>query len=366
MVVTLSQRGYIKRTQLSVYEAQNRGGKGIKGAKSDDEDPIEHLFVSSTHDYLLFFTDRGIVHWLKVYDLPLQARTAKGRALVNLLQLQEGEGIANCFNVREFPDDKFLMIATRKGLVKKTALSKYGRPMKGGIIAIRLDEDDALIDARIVQEDDDVVLSTSSGMSIRFAHADARGMGRATRGVKGVSLSGDDVVVGMVVAERERFLLTVCEHGYGKRTPFGLGNADDIEEGDEVSSGMRYRRQGRGGKGLRDIKTTDRNGKVVDVLSVSEDDEVIMITSGGKIQRIRAADISVIGRNTQGVRVIKLDDSDSLVSCALISSGILEEAAAEAAKNAETAETEVPTDSPANEDATTSEPETDEESKDTE
>ncbi|MFK7817286.1 MAG: DNA gyrase subunit A [Planctomycetaceae bacterium] len=352
MVVTLSQRGYIKRTQLSVYEAQNRGGKGIKGAKSDDEDPIEHLFVSSTHDYLLFFTDRGIVHWLKVYDLPLQARTAKGRALVNLLKLQEGEGIANCFNVREFPDDKFLIIATRKGLVKKTALSAYGRPMKGGIIAIKLDDDDALIDARIVQEDDDVVLSTSTGMSIRFSHEDARSMGRATRGVKGVSLAKDDFVVGMVVAERERYLLTVCERGYGKRTPFGLGDADDAEEGaDEVSSGQRYRRQNRGGKGLRDIKTTDRNGKVVDVLSVSEDDEILMITSGGKIQRIRASDISVVGRNTQGVRCIRLDDDDSLVSCALISSGILEEVEAEAAKKAESSEKEIPSDTSAEEDA---------------
>ena len=357
MVVTLSQRGYIKRTQLSVYEAQNRGGKGIKGAKSDDEDPIEHLFVSSTHDYLLFFTDRGIVQWLKVYDLPLQARTAKGRALVNLLKLQEGEGIANCFNVREFPDDKFLIIATRNGLVKKTALSAYGRPMKGGIIAIKLDDDDALIDARIVQEDDDVVLSTKTGMSIRFGHADARGMGRATRGVKGVTLVGDDKVVGMVVAERERFLLTVCEHGYGKRTPFGLGDLSD-EGADEVSSGMRYRRQGRGGKGLRDIKTTDRNGQVVDVLSVSEDDEILMITSGGKIQRLRATDISVIGRNTQGVRVIRLDDGDSLVSCALISSGIMEEEAIEGTEpveSPESAETELPTDLPANEDASDSE-----------
>ncbi len=336
MVVTLSQRGYIKRTQLSVYEAQNRGGKGIKGATSGEEDAIEHLFVSSTHDYLLFFTDRGRVHWLKVYDLPLQARTAKGRALVNLLQFDEGEGIANCFNVREFPDDKFLMIATRKGIVKKTALSKYGRPMKGGIIAIRLDDDDALIDVRIVQGGDDVVLSTGTGMSIRFSHEDARAMGRATRGVKGVSLGKDDEVVGMVVADPERFLLTVCENGYGKRTPFGSMDLTD-DEADEVSSGMRYRRQGRGGKGLRDIKTTDRNGKVVDVLSVSEDDEVLMITSGGKIQRIRVADINVIGRNTQGVRVIRLDDDDSLVSCALISSGILEEEAAEAAKNAELA-----------------------------
>ncbi|MCA9045701.1 MAG: DNA gyrase subunit A, partial [Planctomycetaceae bacterium] len=155
MVVTLSQRGYIKRTPLSTYEAQNRGGKGIKGATSDDEDAIEHLFVSSTHDYLLFFTDRGRVHWLKVYDLPLQARTAKGRALVNVIVLEDGESISNCFNVREFPEDKFLMIATRKGIVKKTALSAYGRPQKGGIIAIRLDDDDALVDVRIVEGDQD-------------------------------------------------------------------------------------------------------------------------------------------------------------------------------------------------------------------
>lgn len=322
MVVTLSQRGYIKRTQLSVYEAQNRGGKGIKGAKSDDEDPIEHLFVSSTHDYLLFFTNRGRVNWLKVYDLPLQARTAKGRALVNLLQIEENEGVSNCFAVREFPDDQYLIIATRKGLVKKTALSAYGRPQKGGIIAIKLDDDDSLVDVRIVQGDDDVVLATASGMSIRFTHEDARSMGRATRGVKGITLVGDDQVVGMVVAESDRCLLTVCENGYGKRTPFGPNVIDD--DGDDVSSAMRYRRQGRGGKGLRDIKTTARNGRVIDVLSVADDDEVLMITSQGKIQRIRASDISVIGRNTQGVRVITLDADDTLVSCARIAGGIIE------------------------------------------
>jgi DNA gyrase subunit A len=161
MVVTMSQRGYIKRTPLDVYEAQNRGGKGIKGATSDEEDPIAHLFVSSTHDFLLFFTDSGKVHWIKVYDLPLQARTGKGRALANLITLEEGEGIANCFNVRYFPDDQYLVIATRQGIIKKTALSAYGRPMKGGIIAIRLDDGDALVDVRIVQGDEDLVLSTS-------------------------------------------------------------------------------------------------------------------------------------------------------------------------------------------------------------
>ena len=328
MVVTLSQRGYIKRTPLATYESQRRGGKGIKGAQSDGEDAIEHLFVSSTHDFLLFFTDRGKVHWLKVYDLPLQSRTAKGRALVNVITLEEGEGIANCFSVREFPEDKYLMIATRKGIVKKTALSAYGRPMKGGIIAIRLDDDDELVDVRILEGDQDVVLSTSGGMSIRFSHEDARQMGRATRGVKGISLGSDEHVVGMVVAEAERTLLTVCELGYGKRTPFGTGitSGDDEEsDADATSSSAQYRRQRRGGKGLRDIKTTNRNGKVVDVLSVIDDDEVLMITAKGKIQRLKASDISTIGRNTQGVRVIRLDKGDSLVSCAVIAGDIIEE-----------------------------------------
>jgi DNA gyrase subunit A len=331
MVVTLTQRGYIKRTALNVYQAQNRGGVGVRGATSDDEDPIEHLFVSSTHDFLLFFTDRGKVHWLKVYDLPLQSRVGKGRALANVITLEVGEGIANCFNVREFPDDKFLMIATRKGLVKKTALSAYGRPMKGGIIAIRLDDDDALVDVRIVESGQDVVISTSGGMAIRFAHDDARPMGRATRGVKGISLGRGESVVGMVVADPGRTLLSVCANGYGKRTPFGpgelAGDDDDAmaENGDEsnASSNMQYRRQRRGGKGLRDIKTTARNGAVVDVLSVSSDDDVLMVTARGKIQRIRAADISTVGRNTQGVRIIRMSDGDTLVSCAAIRSDSL-------------------------------------------
>ena len=368
MVVTMSQRGYIKRTPLDVYEAQNRGGKGIKGATSDEEDPIAHLFVSSTHDFLLFFTDKGKVHWIKVYDLPLQARTGKGRALANLMTLEEGEGIANCFNVRYFPDDKYLVIATRQGIIKKTALSAYGRPQKGGIIAIRLDEGDALVDVRIVEGDNDLILSTSTGMAIRFNHEDARPMGRATRGVKGINLSKGDIVVGMVVADSDRTLLSICEHGYGKRTPFGpaevapdeesraivlnRSDSDDaVPESDEVvgaddaaepaeaeaadesspGSNMKYRRQRRGGKGLRDIKTTARNGKVVDVLSVIDSDEVLMVTSRGKIQRIRASDINTIGRNTQGVRIIRLDEGDTLVSCAVIPGDVIDEEAARAA-----------------------------------
>ena len=366
MVVTMSQRGYIKRTPLDVYEAQHRGGKGIKGATSDDEDPIAHLFVTSTHDFLLFFTDKGKVHWIKVYDLPLQARTGKGRALANILTLEEGEGIASCFNVRYFPDDQHLVIATRQGIIKKTALSAYGRPMKGGIIAIRLDDGDALIDVRIVQGDQDLVLSTSGGMAIRFNHEDARPMGRATRGVKGIKLKKDEIVVGMVVADPVRTLLSICEFGYGKRTPFGPGELDSseamsddapldetvvdddangiaedasneaMESGEDegeasVTSNNQYRRQRRGGKGVRDIKTTTRNGKVVDVLSVIDSDEVLMVTSRGKIQRIRASDINIIGRNTQGVRIIRLDEGDTLVSCAVIPGDVIDEEAAKAA-----------------------------------
>jgi DNA gyrase subunit A len=343
MVVTLTQRGYIKRTALSIYKAQNRGGKGIKGAKSDDDDPVEHLFVSSTHSWLLFFTNFGKVYWQKVYDLPLQARTAKGRALVNLLHLAEGEKVQDCIDVREFDEEHYLLMATHNGIVKKTALSAYSRPMRGGIIAIKLDEGDSLIDVVKVRPGDDVVLSTAQGMSIRFCESDARAMGRNTMGVKGITLSPGDQVVGMVVAEEGATLLTACENGYGKRTPFGPGELADDEDEENLESGtrgpedgdpseeadssalnaspssnMRYRRQKRGGKGLRDIKTTPRNGPVIGTLCVHDGDDVLMISAAGKIQRIRAADISVIGRNTQGVRIMTLDEGDKLVQIARI------------------------------------------------
>lgn len=358
MVVTITQRGYVKRTALSIYQAQNRGGKGVRGTKLDEEDPLEHVFVSSTHDWLLFFTDKGKVYWQKVYDLPLLARTAKGRALVNLLSLAEGERVSNCLNVREFPDDRYLIMATASGLVKKTALSAYSRPMKGGIIAIQLNEGDELINVRIVAGHDDVVLGTRNGMSIRFSHHDARAMGRNTRGVNGIRLAADDKVVGMVVADPTASLLTVCENGYGKRTPFGYAESDGIEltngeslsdeaeepenvteeiaaseqdddNGDstdaEVSSSMRYRRQKRGGKGLKDIKTTKRNGPVVSLIAVNNDDHILMMTAGGKIQRFRASDIREIGRNTQGVRLIRLDDTDRVAALARIPAELAEQ-----------------------------------------
>ena len=362
MVVTLSVRGYIKRTQLMTYQAQNRGGKGITGGKNSDEDAMEHLFVTSTHAWLLFFTNFGKVYWQKVYDLPLQGRTAKGRALINLLNLAEGEEVENCIGVRDFDDEHFLLMATRNGVVKKTALTEYSRPKQGGIIALRLKEGDELVDVVIVGPGDDVLLATAAGMTIRFPHTNARKMGRATAGVRGIKLGKGDELVGIVVARPERCLLTVCENGYGKQTPFGLGgtvpelvddgesvDSDSVEdeaadaESNDVDSadagteeaeaqtersGFQYRSQNRGGKGIRDIRTTKRNGKVVAILAVSADDEVLMVTTGGKIQRLRAGDISVVGRNTQGVRIIRLEGDDKLASMARIPSEIVLETTA--------------------------------------
>ncbi|MEE2938365.1 MAG: DNA gyrase subunit A [Planctomycetota bacterium] len=317
MVVSISHQGYIKRTPTSVYKAQRRGGKGLKGAKTDTEDPIEHLFVASTHAYLLFLTTAGKVRWQKVYDLPQLARDSKGRAIVNLLNLEKEEKIAECLVVRDFNQEGYVVMATRSGLVKKTPLEQYSRPKRGGIIAIKLREGDELVDAAVVGPGDEMVLVTAHGMAIRFRESDARPMGRNTSGVKGISLAGDDRVVGMVAADPDATLLTVCENGHGKRTPFGP-HADAVEEDqseeESASSGARYRTQNRGGKGLRDIRTTDRNGKVVGIARVNNDDEVFMMTAKGKIQRIEAGDIGVIGRNTQGVRIMNVDEDDSLIA----------------------------------------------------
>ncbi len=334
MVVSISSNGYIKRTPVSAYRAQHRGGKGLTGAKTEEEDPIQHLFIASTHAYLMFFTNQGKVYWRKVYDLPQSARDSRGRAVVNLLSLAEGEQIADCRPVRDF--DKpghHLMIATAQGLVKKTDLAAYSRPRPSGIIAIKLREGDELVDVVITRPGDEVVLATAHGMAIRFKESDARPMGRDSSGVKGISLVGDDHVVGMVVADPDACLLTACTNGYGKRTPFGPNSAEDLPEGAEsdgsaetettaeageeeegVSSQRSYRAQRRGGKGLRDIKTTDRNGPVVGIVRVDDLDEVMIMTTRGKIQRIPVNDISIVGRNTQGVRIMSLEEGDRLVA----------------------------------------------------
>ncbi|GIW96144.1 MAG: DNA topoisomerase (ATP-hydrolyzing) [Pirellulaceae bacterium] len=313
MVVTLTHQGYIKRTPASLYRAQRRGGKGLTGARADEDDPVAQIYVASTHDYLLFFTNLGKVHWLKVYDIPQLGRDSRGRAVVNLLSLQEGEKVADCRPVRDFDQpEHYLVMATRRGLVKKTPLKAYSRPKRGGIIAVKLREGDELVDVAVVAAGQELLLVTANGMAIRFPESDVRPMGRNASGVRGITLRESDRVVSMVVVDPEATLLTVCENGYGKRTPFGP--PDDAEPEDEVSSANRYRSQRRGGKGLRDIKTTRRNGKVIGAVRVTDDDEVIMITSHGKLQRIRAGDVSIIGRNTQGVRIMTLEEGDSLVA----------------------------------------------------
>ncbi len=344
MVVTISHNGYIKRIPATTYRAQRRGGKGITGAKTEEEDPIEHLFVASTHAYLLFFTSQGKVYWQKVYDIPQLSRESRGRALVNLLNLAPEEKIAECVSVRDFNlPGHFLVMATKKGLVKKTPLEHYSRPKKGGIIAIKLKEDDALVDVVVTKPNDQLLLATAEGKAIRFAETDVRSMGRNTSGVKGIRLRKDDELVGMVVADPDATLLTVCELGYGKRTWFGAGEVlapiPEIEEGGEetdavavetttepevettegesnedLSSSQSYRTQRRGGSGLIDIKTSKRNGRVVGIVPVTSDDELLMMTTRGKIQRVAANEINIIGRNTQGVKIMRLDDGDTLAA----------------------------------------------------
>jgi DNA gyrase subunit A len=302
MVVTVTHDGYIKRLPPSTYRAQNRGGRGIAATNTKEGDFLEYMFVALTHDYILFFTDHGKVYWLKVYDLPMANRTAGGRAIVNLLQLGEGEKITGLVPVREFREDECLLMVTRRGTVKKTELKAFRRPLGRGIIALGLDEGDQLIGVARTKVGDQVILSTQQGMSIRFDESDVRTMGRPAYGVKGIQLADDDEVIGMVVANGDddpASLLTVCSQGYGKRTAL-----------------TEYRSQNRGGKGLIDIKTTDRNGPVVAIQKVTDLDEVMLTTTGGIIIRTRVADINMIGRNTQGVRLIRVEEGDTVSSLA--------------------------------------------------
>ena len=360
MVVTISRAGYVKRTPADTYRAQRRGGKGLTGARTDEEDPIEHLFVASTHDWLLVFTTLGKVFSMRVFELPELARDSRGLALVNLLEFEAGEKVADCRAVSGFEDpNQCLMLATRSGKVKKTALEQYRRRRTKGLIAVKLLEGDELVDAVITRPGDELVLATAKGMAIRFCESDARTMGRDTSGVRGIKLSSGDRLVGMVVAEPDATLLTVCAQGYGKRTAFGLGTAvsdplpadalggddepeaiesagsessaesiadEDAPEGsDGNASTARYRTQRRGGKGVRDIKTTARNGEVVSIVSVRDDDQVLMMTARGKIQRVNVREIKSIGRNTQGVRIMRLDEADTLAAVVPVPASEFEE-----------------------------------------
>ena len=298
VTVMITHEGYTKRLPLSTYRKQNRGGKGVTGAGMKEGDFVENLFIASTHDYILFFTDLGKVYWLKVYDIPHFGRVAKGRAIVNLLNLEKNENVTSMIPVRKF-DDRSLVMATKNGIIKKTILSAFGRPKKGGIIAILLDSGDKLIGVKLAQGGQEIVLGTENGKAIRFSEDDVRCMGRATRGVKGITLQGDDTVKGIVIVDKDATLLTVCENGFGKRTDYS-----------------EYTVQRRSGQGVINIKTTDRNGKVVALINVSDEDEFMMMTANGMIIRTPVKSIRPIGRNCEGVRLIRLKEGDKLVSVA--------------------------------------------------
>ncbi len=301
MVITISRSGYIKRIPITTYRQQRRGGRGLAGMGTKEEDWVEHLFVASTHDYVLFFTQTGQVYWLKVYDIPQGGRAARGKPIINLINIKAEERITSFVNVREFSDDKFLLFATRAGTVKKTRLSAYGNPRSNGINAINIGKDDELIDVQTTDGTNDVVLATSFGMSIRFNESDARELGRASAGVRGIRVGDGDFVIGLVIVRREGSLLVVSEKGLGKRS-----NIAD------------YRLQKRGGKGIITLKKSEKTGAIVALKEVLEDEELMMVTRNGVIIRVPASGIRVIGRNTQGVRVIRLDKGDTLVDVARV------------------------------------------------
>ncbi len=301
-VVTISREGYIKRTDVDTYRKQGRGGKGIRGGAAKAGDFLEHLFVVSTHDYLLFFTDRGRVYWARVYDLPVMGRTSRGRSIANLLQMQPNESHRAVLPVRAF-EESFVFFATKKGTVKKTPMAAFSRPRPSGIIAITLDPDDSLINVERTTGENEIVMGTHEGMAIRFPEGDVRAMGRGARGVRGMTLSGDDSVVSMVALDPGDSLLTVCENGFGKRTR--------IDE---------YRKTRRGGKGVINIRATQRNGKVVAIKAVNDDDELMMITAAGMMLRTDLKAVREIGRATQGVRLIRLGERDRVVAVAKIAS----------------------------------------------
>lgn len=299
MVVTVSHSGYIKRNAVSLYRAQRRGGKGKTGMKPKEEDFVEKLFIASTHSYILVFTDLGKVYWLKVHEIPQGGRASRGKAIVNLLQISSEENVTTILPVKSFEEGRYIVMATRYGVIKKTELKAYSNPRAGGIIALNVDEGDRLISTRLTDGEMDILLATRDGKSIRFPESAARSMGRVSRGVRGMSLEGDDCVIGMeVVTEAlSATLVTVTENGYGKRT--------DLSE---------YRLQNRGGKGIITIKTSDRNGKVVDIKLVTDEDDLMFITDRGKVLRTSVAPLSVIGRNTQGVRLMVLESSERIVA----------------------------------------------------
>ena len=298
VVVTISHAGYIKRNAVSLYRAQRRGGKGKIGMGIKEEDFVETLFTASTHDALLFFTDAGKVYWLKVHEIPEASRAAKGKALVNLLALTGNEKVTATLPVKEYREDRYVVMATKNGLVKKTELSAYSNPRQGGIIALGLEEGDRLIGAHITDGQREILIGTKQGLTIRFTEDEVRPMGRTAYGVKGITLEEGNEVIGMetITPDSTTAILTVTEGGYGKRTPVG-----------------EYRVQGRGGKGIISVKTTERNGLAIGFLQVRDGDEIMLMAAQGKVLRCRVDDIREVGRNTQGVRVLDLEGEDDRV-----------------------------------------------------
>ncbi len=299
MVVTLSHAGYIKRSPISLYRAQRRGGKGKRGMSTKEEDFVEQLFVASTHSYMLVFTAKGRIHWIKVHELPQGGRATRGKAIVNLIDLEPGDSVATVLAVREFTPGRFIVMATQKGIIKKTDLMAYSRPRAGGIIAINIADGDRLVAARLTDGDMEIFLATKKGKAIRFKEDKVRAMGRTAAGVRGIEVADDDAVVAMEAVAGSPSILTVTENGYGKRTL--------IDE---------YPLRNRGGKGVITIKTTQRNGNVVGAMVVEDSDEVMLVSDHGNIIRVRVGDIKVIGRNTQGVKLIGLNLGERLVGMA--------------------------------------------------
>ncbi|MEI7542006.1 MAG: DNA gyrase subunit A [bacterium] len=303
MVVTMTHKGFIKRTSSSVYKAQKRGGRGIIAVTTMDEDFVQDIFVANTHDYMMFFTSKGRCHWLKVYEIPEAARTAKGKAIVSMLKMDDGEKIASYVAAKEFKEDQFLLMVTANGTVKRTSLALFANPRAGGIIAIGLSDGDTLIETKLAKVDDQVFIATTEGKAIRFDAKDIREIGRTGMGVRGINLNKKDKVISMTVLHKgdDVTLLTVTENGFGKRTK--------VKE---------YREQSRGGKGLINVKVTAKTGNVVDIKLVNDVDELILITTKGNLIRTKVKDIKTIGRNTQGVHLIKIKDGERVGAVAIV------------------------------------------------
>ncbi len=305
VVITISHKGAIKRFPVSEYRTQNRGGRGVTGAIAKDEDFIEHLFIANTHEYILFFTDRGKCHWLKVYEIPPGAKISKGRPIINLIDIESGEKIQAFISLKDFEGDRYVIMGTQKGIVKKTHISAFSRPRKSGIIALNIREEDELIEAKLSDGNSNVLFITAAGKSINFHEKHVREMGRTATGVRAIKLNKDDNVIAMVVAQEDYKILTISENGYGKRTL--------IKE---------FRVQNRGGSGIIAMKITEKTGRLVNALGVTEGEDIMIITEKGVVIRQNTENISIIGRNTQGVKLIRLDTEDKVSDVAkLISNG---------------------------------------------